>query len=58
MAAFSTGSGGIGPTHDDVTYAAVAKACGTDLSLHQPTVEVGCFDRVPRADIVGLIEVC
>eukprot|EP00873_Tetraselmis_striata_P010717 jgi/Tetstr1/430981/TSEL_020736.t1 len=32
-------SGGIGPTHDDVTYEAIAKATGTTLALHEPTVK-------------------
>ncbi|EFJ40156.1 hypothetical protein VOLCADRAFT_120055 [Volvox carteri f. nagariensis] len=32
-------SGGIGPTHDDVTYEAVAEAMGVSLQLHEPTVE-------------------
>ncbi|KAG2487547.1 hypothetical protein HYH03_013826 [Edaphochlamys debaryana] len=32
-------SGGIGPTHDDVTYEAVADAMGVKLELHAPTVE-------------------
>ena len=32
-------SGGIGPTHDDITYAAVAKATKRTLHVHKPTEE-------------------
>lgn len=32
-------SGGIGPTHDDITYEAIAKALGLKIELHQGTYE-------------------
>lgn len=33
-------SGGVGPTHDDVTYEAVAKALGLKLELHKELIEI------------------
>ena len=32
-------SGGIGPTHDDITYEAIARTLGLRIELHQETVE-------------------
>jgi len=45
---FIATTGGIGPTHDDITYESIAKAYGLPLSLNQATVDkMNKFARNP-----------
>jgi molybdenum cofactor synthesis domain-containing protein len=47
-------SGGIGPTHDDRTYAALAGAFNSELAYHEPTIlKLAKYlkERVPAVDL-------
>ncbi|KAH3686050.1 hypothetical protein WICPIJ_002969 [Wickerhamomyces pijperi] len=42
-------SGGIGPTHDDITYESIAKSYGLPLSIHQETAKR--MERIKGAEV-------
>ncbi|KAH9936701.1 Molybdopterin binding protein [Amylocystis lapponica] len=50
---FVISSGGIGPTHDDITYASLAKAFGQPLAHHQETLRRMVEMSKARIDIAG-----